>query len=221
MTLDVILFLPVSPEGAATRDVCTDKETGCSIAESRSFVRWWTLKGLKGLTIHFGWLLYSFTSLVFSCFLYFFRGVAAILCSCSIFACSDLDLENQVRLQLLYMFLTTNIPNDGLEKVESFRIPSFLVSMLDCWGVPYEMLLVFFGEEVPSVHHCFSDNFSSSHLQGPEVDLQPRGSGGYLEKSPSSFFNPEKKKGLTVCVWFFLLVFCWWDFCFKNPFPCN
>jgi len=106
-----------------------------------------------------------------------------------------------------------DIPNDGLEKVESFKIPSFLVSMLDFWGVPYEMLLVFLGGSSisPSLRFIdFLDNFSSSHLQGPEVDLQPRGSGGYPEKSRSSFFNPEKKKGLTICVIFlFLLVSCW------------
>ena len=40
----------------------------------------------------------------------------------------------------------------------------------------------------------FLDNFSSSHPQGPEVDLQPRGSGGYLEKSPSSFLTQKKRK---------------------------
>ena len=62
---------------------------------------------------------------------------ATIFFSCSIFASSDLDLENQVRLQLLYMFLTTNmdIQNDGLEKVESFKIPSFFgiyVRFLGC-----------------------------------------------------------------------------------------
>ena len=96
------------------------------------------------------------------------------------------------------------------KKWSPLKFRHFLVSMLDFWGVPYEMLLVFLGggsSISPSLRLIdFLDNFSSSHLQGPEVDLQPRGSGGYPEKSRSSCFNPEKKRADCLCQIFLLVV---------------
>ena len=47
-------------------------------------------------------MIVGFTSL-FSCFLTF-SGFATVLFSCSIFASSDFNLENQVRLQLYTCF---------------------------------------------------------------------------------------------------------------------